>query len=370
MAFLASLLSALMVLGNVLALAGAGAYLRRRKYIDDRGTAMLGRIVINVLLPCLLMTELASTDLRTMRRALGIPVFSAVIVLVAFTGGLFLSRLLDLKEGFRQAFVVGCAFGNVTSIPIVILTAVLTSYPSMHAFQAPEAIAYASLYMPPQHLLLFTLGYYYLAAEPDHGLPEGEEQKPLLPAPSHPNGFRPSPSPSPSVAVLERLNAPIIGIAIGISVALVPPLQRLWVQNFGPLGWLRDAVGMLGAAAVPVNMMCLGSNVSQGPSKAAAALPVTALCLYRFILMPLLGVAMVYTLYGIGVLASNRLILLTCLVEASTPTAINVVTIATALDRGAREISACLFWQYICFIGVQTLILPLFMFLVEGLSPI
>lgn len=34
----------------------------------------------------------------------------------------------------------------------------------MHAFQAPEAIAYASLYMPPQHLLLFTLGYYYLAA--------------------------------------------------------------------------------------------------------------------------------------------------------------------------------------------------------------
>eukprot|EP00667_Euglena_gracilis_P013176 EG_transcript_13572 len=371
----ASLLGTAMVLGNVLVLAGSGAYLRRRGYIDQRGTVMLGRVVMTVLLPCLLMTKLASTDLHTMRRALGVPLFSVLFVGVAFVGGLLLSHLLALKEDFRRAFVVGCAFGNATSIPLVILTAVLTSYPSMRAFKAHDAIAYASLYMPTQHILLWSLGYGYLAAGQDDDLLEtgSQERSPLLPAPLQP-GF------GAATATLwmlrekwevfrQRLNAPLVGIGLGLGVALLPPLHRVWVPPFGSLGWLKEAVGMLGAASIPVNMMCLGSNVSQGPNRAAAGLPLALICVFRLVLLPVVGIGLAWGLCRAGLLPRDRLILLTCLVETSTPTANNVVTIATALDRGAAEISACLFWQYVCFVGVQMFVLPLFMHLVECWAP-
>ena len=59
-----------------------------------------------------------------------------------------------------------------------------------------------------------------------------------------------------------------------------------------------------------------------------------------------------------GVLPSNRLLLLTCLVEASTPTANNVVTMAIAFKLAAAEISASLFWQCLAFLPAQLFFLP------------
>ena len=398
-----SLIGTFKVLGKIAILAGAGVYLRRKDYLDKKGTKMLGKTVMSVLLPALLVTKLADMNRQLMAVSYGIPMCCAIFITVGFVSGMIVAPFLpQMHPGFKRSFVIGCAFGNGTSLPIVMMTAILNSYSILDKFTMSQAIAYAALYMPVQHLAMWTIGYSFLAHKDEEvELPTivvQEEKQPLLTTPSAPSPggskivFEGLASMSPmglspetaktlafepeqtwweaiKIQIDRILNPPIIGVCFGLAIALVPVLHRPWMAQKGSISWVHNAIGMLGAASIPCNMICLGSNLAQGPGKDMHIRPIVAMCLIRLVWMPLVGMFTVYTLHKFAMLPSNRLILLTCMVAASVPTANNIVTIATALDKGATELSSCLFWQYLTFIPSQLIFLPLMVHLVLVMAP-
>eukprot|EP00667_Euglena_gracilis_P010793 EG_transcript_10990 len=169
-------------------------------------------------------------------------------------------------------------------------------------------------------------------------------------------------------AVRQLLNPPLLGIACGFLLAAVGPLQGAWCEPEGALFWLASPLERLGEAVVPISMMTLGSNLSEGPGEKMDFKPITALFVVRQLLMPLAGVGLSLALRHAGVFPDgDALPPLVLMVLASAPTANNIVTIATACSAGAVEISTCVFWQYVGFLFLQLLYIPLFVTVAECL---
>ena len=274
---ISSLIGTLKVLGNIAVLVAAGLHARRQELIDSQGTAMLSRLVISVLNPCLLVTTLAALNARQLWATSGISLCCAIYITIGCLTGRACSGLLGLDPEYHRTFVVGCAFGNGMSFPLVMVTALLGAYPALSNYTTAEAVALASLYMPVHNILLWSLGYIWLggaAPQADANPASPRNDKPL-------DGV---------VACLRRLNnGSMNGLVVGLTMAATPALQRLWADP--GIGWLRSAIEMVGAAAIPCSMICLGSSLlaqlsETGPGKEAAVRPVVAMCCIRLVWMP------------------------------------------------------------------------------------
>ena len=122
------------------------------------------------------------------------------------------------------------------------------------------------------------------------------------------------------------LNPPSIAIFISFPIALVPQLKALFTQVPGtyipsapdgqpPLAFILDATTFMGAASVPLGLICLGSALArlQLPKKGEwRTLPLGAigsLAMCRLLVMPVLGVLICEGLTNIGVISKDDKVL-------------------------------------------------------------
>ena len=154
------------------------------------------------------------------------------------------------------------------------------------------------------------------------------------------------------------LNAPTIAVGIGVLVALVPALNRVFfVQGDDdapsadrpPLDVITQSLKRLGAAMIPSLLLTLGASLSRGPGAAVPWRMVFALCFLRLILLPVLGALCVFGLRAAGAFTPpNRMFMLVLLLQHAMPTALNVYTLASVKDNYAPEVATISFWQYMC----------------------
>merc|ERR1719362_1313082 len=102
---------------------------------------------------------------------------------------------------------------------------------------------------------------------------------------------------------------PVMGSLLGIFVSLIPPLHGLFVditeqRDQAPLGFVFDALSRLGQAAVPLNLIVLGSNLSAGGDfKAMPLFTLVCVVLAKMVIVPSLVTASVFGLshaFGTG----------------------------------------------------------------------
>ena len=63
------------------------------------------------------------------------------------------------------------------------------------------------------------------------------------------------------------LQPPVVGALLGLTFAVIPAIRGIWVDlidrgSHAPLEWIFDGLYSIGLAAVPVNMLILGCNLS------------------------------------------------------------------------------------------------------------
>lgn len=242
--------------------------------------------------------------------------------------------------------------------------------------------------------------------EQDHctiSLPSCDENKDRSPAtrnpaPTLPTSFSSSP---PSVPHTKKNDTwewirttlpkffppPVLGALLGMIVACSDPLHRIFVDTVerrdgAPLEWLFDGLYAVGQAAIPLNMMILGCNLSASCSSSGAkgkegeeggftktmmgdgdgrflsGPTMAGVVLGKMVLMPILGVISVLIMHDFVwevPLEINASFYLVAMIVFITPTANDVMVMVELSDDGKngqswslKEGIARVFgWQYI-----------------------
>ncbi|KAJ8515925.1 hypothetical protein ONZ45_g6719 [Pleurotus djamor] len=155
-------------------------------------------------------------------------------------------------------------------------------------------------------------------------------------------------------------------IILSILIAVVPQLKGLFVDVHGagippapdgqpPLAFVIDTATFLGAASVPLGLICLGSALARLkiPRDRWNLLPVgaiTSLAFARLLIMPVLGVLICQGLVNVGVIrAEDKVLRFVCIYISCIPTATTQVYLTQVYSGtgDAEHMSAFLIPQFI-----------------------
>ncbi|EPQ61346.1 hypothetical protein GLOTRDRAFT_69722 [Gloeophyllum trabeum ATCC 11539] len=165
------------------------------------------------------------------------------------------------------------------------------------------------------------------------------------------------------------LSPPSLSILIAFPFALIPPVKALFVpvanspipnapDGQPPLAFVMDAAQFIGAASVPLGLICLGSamarlRVPKGGLEGWARMPVGAigsLAVGKVLLMPVLGVLICQGLTNVGVIDKQDTVLrFVCIFFSCLPTATTQILLTQVYSGTgtAEHLSVFLIPQYI-----------------------
>ncbi|KIM40479.1 hypothetical protein M413DRAFT_445931 [Hebeloma cylindrosporum] len=167
---------------------------------------------------------------------------------------------------------------------------------------------------------------------------------------------------------LKALFSPAsMAIISAFPIALIPQLKALFVEVPGtympsapdgqpPLAFFLDATSFVGAASVPLGLICLGSSLARlnmprkGEWKTLPLGAITCIAIGKMILMPVLGVLICQGLTNVGLISKDDKVLrFVCIFFSSLPTAtVQVLLTQVYSGTGSSEhLSVFLIPQYI-----------------------
>lgn len=164
---------------------------------------------------------------------------------------------------------------------------------------------------------------------------------------------------------------PVVGALLGILVAAAPE-ARAQLVALGPrsprpaFGFCFHAVRAIGTAAVPVNMLVLGSNLSRGGNlKSIPPLTNAGIILMKQVGQPLVIMAVIHLLSRVVRGASQPAIALVMLIMSCTPTANNLMIMVEISGQNKEAMSACIFAQYVAAPLLTTFVVMAFLMLLQ-----
>ena len=176
------------------------------------------------------------------------------------------------------------------------------------------------------------------------------------------------------------VSPPVAATLMGILVAFIRPLQNQFVDlhdntltSVHALDWLYTGLQKMGHAAVPVNLIMLGSNLSKGadfdaiPISTAVVLTVT-----KMWIQPALVAGWVFLFSRIPLGGTHRGQWLVALVVSLTPTANNIMVQVEVGGQDKAAMSTLIFVQYLMSPVLLTVSLTAASFLMEleGFLPV
>ncbi|KAJ8515914.1 hypothetical protein ONZ45_g6722 [Pleurotus djamor] len=169
------------------------------------------------------------------------------------------------------------------------------------------------------------------------------------------------------ITFIQSLCTPVsLAIILSFPIAVVPQLKGLFVDVPGagippapdgqpPLAFIIDTATFIGAASVPLGLICLGSALARLkiPRNQWSSLPIgaiTSLAFARLLIMPVLGVLICQGLVSVGVIrAEDKVLRFVCIFFSCLPTATTQVFLTQVYSGTgtAEHLSAFLIPQYI-----------------------
>jgi len=148
--------------------------------------------------------------------------------------------------------------------------------------------------------------------------------------------------------VEELMAPPTISALTGFVVGLVPWLKSLIIGEGAPFKVLQDSLQLMGNGTIPCITLILGGNLTQGLRKSGLkrTVIITIVCI-RFVILPLIGIAVVHAAYGVGFLSHDPLYRYVLMVQFALPPAMNIGTMAQLFDVAQEECSVIFFWTYL-----------------------
>lgn len=406
MGFFSLFLVASMPIIQVLLIGVIGAYLASgfSNVLTTSARRDMNKVVFTVFTPSLMFASLAKTvTLADVISWWFMPVNIAITFMIGGTLGWIACNILKPPQHFRGLIMAFCSAGNLGNLLLIIVPAVCDEdgnpFGDDSSTCRSRSLSYSSLSMALGGLFIWTHTYSLMqksgklyhkmqsksiqcpadsdeeheqakedgpagCADEEAPLPtsvkpreheHGEEEEhqmeaPLLSCESEvaDKGFWTKLKDAIHQFIEELMAPPTISAIIGFVVGLVPWLKSLIVGDGAPFKVIQDSLQLMGDGTIPCITLILGGNLTQGLRKSGMkrAVIVAVLCV-RFVLLPLIGIAVVRAAYGLGFLSRDPLYRYVLMVQFAVPPAMNIGTMAQLFDVGQEECSVIFLWTYL-----------------------
>ncbi|CAN0927321.1 Protein PIN-LIKES 1 [Linum grandiflorum] len=140
-----------------------------------------------------------------------------------------------------------------------------------------------------------------------------------------------------------------IGVIIGFSIGLTPPIKNMLVGDDAPLRVIQDSAALLGDAAIPTLTLLVGANLLRGLKGGSEVKKtvIVGVVLARFVALPLVGIVVVKGALRFGFIpSSDPLYQFILLLQFTVPPAMNIGIITQLFGAGESECSVIMLWTY------------------------
>ncbi|XP_044469442.1 protein PIN-LIKES 3-like isoform X3 [Mangifera indica] len=147
---------------------------------------------------------------------------------------------------------------------------------------------------------------------------------------------------------LKMVLAPnTIAAAVGFIIGTVSPIRKSIVGDSAPLRVIYSSASLLGDASIPSMTLIIGANLLGGLKRSGISISVIiGIIAVRFIILPLLGVAVVKAAHHFGLVGSDLLYQFVLLIQFTLPPAMNVGTMTQLFQSSKSECSVIMLWTY------------------------
>ncbi|KAL2334139.1 hypothetical protein Fmac_015352 [Flemingia macrophylla] len=147
---------------------------------------------------------------------------------------------------------------------------------------------------------------------------------------------------------LKAMFAPsTLGAIAGFMIGVISPLRNFIIGSNAPLHVIEESVSTLGEVAVPTLTLIMGANLLIGMKGTSTPIwTIVGIIAVRYILLPLLGVAVVKGAIHFRLVHSDALYQFMLLLQYALPPAMNIGTMAQLFGAGKSECSVIMLWTY------------------------
>lgn len=155
---------------KVFLIAAVGCWARHAGLLDARTAKAMSKVNGTVFLPCLLFVALGrSVTVEHLRNVWLLPLAAVTNITMGACMGAALLRILRIPDGFRGPAVAASAFGNSLALPVVLISAVISSGKVGHLTFTEEdegaALLYLGAYMTTLTIFMWSVGPAMMRAE-------------------------------------------------------------------------------------------------------------------------------------------------------------------------------------------------------------
>ncbi|RHZ50118.1 hypothetical protein Glove_505g16 [Diversispora epigaea] len=356
----------------------------------------LSGLIINVLTPCLLFSNIAPIiDSDTLFRQLWvIPMVYFVFLIISATLGFIGGNLLKLSPRNIRFVATGIMFNNATSLTLGLLRGMSdTDAIKILSFgendttsnivkRGTSYILLASLF---SNLLRWSLGAYLLKkgkidieSSISSNIPKFDEISKNVVSITETTPLIKCDEGSSSQSFLHPIihffksvhkcmNAPLYSACGAIIFGSIVPLKSIFFGEDAPLVIIPRSMDYIGSITVPLTLITLGAQLKNLPRSDGKEMfsAITFIMSCRFIIMPTIGLVMIFftrTWY-----MNDPVLWFVLILIASGPTAVNCMNLAQLCGVFQEEMATLLFYSYV---AVAPLITPLIMITLSIISTI
>jgi malate permease and related proteins len=267
-----------------------GVIASKAKVITPVTKELLAKLIFNVTLPSMLLTNFSRIDLtpRLLSNSFQILLLSTMVLLFMLLAGWLTARIMQLKEGAASIFRVHSMLGNIIYLGLPVISALF----------GKEGLLYGSIFILVSNLLMWTVGVAAIRAEG--------------------NIF--------SVKNLMRiLNINTISIITGFILFLFSvKLPKIVLDSLGGLGGTNTFLSM-----IYIGTVLYYANVRKMVNNRA----VWVLSINRLLIVPalILGVFLLFNSIFPGVI--DREVISVLVMQAAMPCMVNVVIMVNILGE-------------------------------------
>ncbi|WVZ65401.1 hypothetical protein U9M48_014770 [Paspalum notatum var. saurae] len=380
---------------NMLLVTGVGSFLATdfAGILSKEARKHLNNIVFYVFNPSLVAIYLAKTITMESLAKLW---FMPVNILLAFSFGLLFGWILihvtSAPAKLRGLILGCCSAGNLGNIFLIIIPSICKEKGSpfgAHDVCQTYGLAYSSLSMAIGAVFLWSIIYNIvritsnvtegdddaqtnqakaltsgdvteIVSEESHSISNHGMNESTLPlissnipgtkykAPFSERAMKCLSSVSATVD-LKKLFAPsTIAVVVGFIIGGTPLIRNAIIGDGAPLRVLQESAELIGGGAIPSVTLIMGANLLSGIRGGSSVPPsvIAGIMVVRYILLPLLGTALVKGAVRLGLIQPDPLYQFILHLQYAVPPAMNIGTIMQLFGVGESECSVIFVWVY------------------------
>ena len=348
--------AALSAVSKLLSTCGIGVWASKVGILDKSAMSVLSKLIFNLLQPCLLFVNVASTcaKLKESGSAAAVallPIAAAVQILLGFIIGKVVSLFLYGNKSTEESkMLLTCTtFGNSGPLPLTFVDALLRNH--VNSAHLPKSIGYISLYLLGWSPLFWIFAPAILSDD--------------------------SNSKTDWKVVQSRvLSPPVLGSIFGVIVGSLPFLRSIFISPTGFLNPIFESMRTLGAGYLPAVLLVLAGSLLPSPDASGATekaattandskidigyiKQIVAIYLARFLLIPTAGFAIIKALKtrvpALSSILSDPILVFVLLLETAMPSAQNSTVILQLQKKSAAAARVARILLAIYVLGVPAI---------------